>query len=429
MTMSNSKPAPCLHPRPTPRPRASPSPSKVPSPPGRTITLLRILPDESNHNSGAAQTQTSTQFPGTRKYTFPLNPDPSGQLKGCPSYAVLSYTRPRPSPEPKPTQTTPIHANSTNIPAAVTQALHHIRASRATCPRQPWFVWVDCLCPQSESESDLEAVATRRAILQGAEVVYVCLGDETESKSADGEGAVDVTGVLRDEYWGRMDSVVEVMLARRVVVLQGGGRGKWRVLDAAAVEELSGTWGGRTVEARRRVRSRGWGMSFAELWEAFEAWDAGVGARESVLAFLVVSGEEVDASCCLEKAGILGVEDAQMEFDDDDGESDVDIDEDVDEEMTMADSYLALATRDHRFGTVLEHIMRELDSLEEECNRPVGSHGTCGRAMGNVDAEVARFQGLLRRMDHLERELDRVLEMWDIVRRCRGTVDEEMDGC
>lgn len=288
---------------------------------------------------------------------------------------------------------------------------------------------MDCLCPQSESESDLEAVATRRAILQGAEVVYVCLGDETESKSADGEGAVDVTGVLRDEYWGRMDSVVEVMLARRVVVLQDGGRVKWRVLDAAAVEELSGTWGGRTVEARRRVRGRGWGMSFAELWEAFEAWDAGVGARESVLAFLVVSGEEVGANCCLEKAGILGVEDAQMEFDDDDEESDVDIDEDVDEEMTMADSYLALATRDHRFGTVLEHIMRELDSLEEECNRPVGSHGTCGRAMGNVDAEVARFQGLLRRMDHLERELDRVLEMWDIVRRCRGTVDEEMDGC
>lgn len=403
---------------------ASSSISKDPLPPGRTITLLRILPEGPNHDPGAGQAQASTPFPGTRKYTFPLNPDPSGTLKGCPSYAVLSYTRPRPSPEPKPAQPTAIHANPTSIPAAVTQALHNIRASRATHPRQPWFVWVDCLCAQSESESDLEAVATRRAILQGAEVVYVCLEPETESKTADGEEAVDVSRVLRDEYWGRMDSVVEVMLARRVVVLQGGGRVRWGALDAAAVGELAGTWGGRMVEARRLVRSRGWGMSFAELWDAFESWDVGVGVRETVLAFLAVSGDKLEA-CCLERAGILGYGDAQMEFDDDDKDSD----EDSDEEMTMADSYLALATRDHRFGTVLEHIMRELDSLEEECNRPVGSYGICGRAMGNVDAEVARFQGLLRRMDHLERELDWVLEMWDIVRGCPGTVDEEMDGC
>lgn len=409
---------------------ASSSISKIPSPPRRTITLLRILPEGPNHDPGAGQAQASTQFPSTREYTFPLNPDPSERLKGCPSYTVLSYTRPRPSLEPNSVQTTPIHANPTSIPAAVTQALHNIRTSRATYPRQPWFVWVDCLCSQSTSESDLEAVAARRTILQGAEVVYVCLEPENESRSADGEGAVDVTGVLRDEYWGRMDSVVEVMLARRVVVLQGGERVRWGALDAATVGELelAGTWGGRMVEARRWVRSRGWGMSFAELWDAFEAWDVAVGAKERVMAFLAVSGEEVK-DCCLERAGIVVFEDAQMEFDDDDENSDVDFDEDLDEEMTMAGSYLALATRDHRFGTALEHIMRELDSLEEECNRPVGSHGICGRAMGNVDAEVARFQGLLRRMELLERELDRVLEMWDIVRGCRGTVDEEMDGC
>ncbi|KAK0737764.1 hypothetical protein B0T18DRAFT_420503 [Schizothecium vesticola] len=117
-----------------------------------------------------------------------------------------------------------------------------------------------------------------------------------------------------------------------------------------------------------------------------------------------------------------------MEFDEFDREFEEEFDEDSDDEFdqdtTMTDSYLALATRDHRFGTVLEHIMRELNSLEEECNRPVGSHGTCGRAMGNVEAEVARFQGLLRRMDHLERELDRVLEMWDIVRGCRMAMEE-----
>lgn len=403
---------------------ASPSISTIPSRPGRTINLLRILPD--NHNSGAGQTQPSTLFPGTRKYTFSLNPDPSGKLKGCPSYAVLSYTRPRPNLEPKSAQPTPIPATPPTIPEAITQALQHILTSRATHPRQPWFVWVDCLCPQSTSESDLEAVATRRAILQGAEVVYVCLEPETESGRVGAEhGVVDVSRVLRDEYWGRMDSVVEVMLARRVVVLQGGGRVRWKALEAGAVGELAGSWGGRMIQARRGLRSRGGGMSFSELWEAFEAWDVEVGVRERVLAFLVVSGEEV-GDCCLERAGIEGFEDAQMEFDDDDEDSD---DDDFDEEMTMADSYLALATRDHRFGTVLEHIMRELNSLEEECNRPVGSHGIFGGAMGNVDAEVARFQGLLRRMDHLERELDRVLEMWDIVRGCRGAVDEEMDGC
>jgi len=169
------------------------------------------------------------------------------------------------------------------------------------------------------------------------------------------------------------------------------------------------------------VRSRGGGASFAELWEAFGTWDVGVGVRERVLAFLVVSGEEI-GDCCLERAGIEGYYgDVEMEFDED---TDEEFDDEYDEDRTMPDSYLALATRDHRFGTVMEHIMRELDSLEEECNRPVGSHGTCGWAMGNVDAEVARFQGLLRRMDYLERELDRVLEMWDIVRRCRGMVDE-----
>ncbi|KAK0737765.1 hypothetical protein B0T18DRAFT_233977 [Schizothecium vesticola] len=103
--MTNLSPTPCLHRHPIPRPMASPSTSTIPSPPGRTITLLRILPDDFHSSPSPNQAAISTQSPGTKKYTFPLNPDPSGKLKGCPSYAVLSYTRPIPNPEPKHAQT------------------------------------------------------------------------------------------------------------------------------------------------------------------------------------------------------------------------------------------------------------------------------------------------------------------------------------
>ncbi|KAK1833907.1 hypothetical protein QBC39DRAFT_344673 [Podospora conica] len=226
-----------------------------------------------------------------------------------------------------------------------------------------------------------------------------------------------------------MESVVEVMLAREVVVLQGGERVRWRWLEGVVeqeggdgVGELAGTsWGYRMVKARRDFRSRieGDGVPFGELWEEFSGWE-GREARDKVLALLAVSGEDIGRHLVPDGGDISGDEEPQMDLDND-----------------MPDTYLALdgllrldesmlAALAQWFDMVMEHITLELNSLVEECNATV-EYDIFGRAVGNVDGEIARFQGLLQRMDDLELELDRIAHIRDIVRGFRLRMEEELD--
>lgn len=251
-----------------------------------------------------------------------------------------------------------------------------------------------------------------------------------------------VMELLRNEYWGRTRNIPEVLLARKVVVLCGAERVTWKKLemffatvehDLARFPTLGSCWGAgitsthawRLVTARAyfeagKLGKKGW--QFMELWEVFGT-SCCIDVRDMLFVLLGMSSDEVEDDW---GENVLEVYDEVVAYVQNVyGADDVNLELLVrvlstDSQPRTAKWKLAMEKLGHLLDRMTEHIVQEINSLSEDCNTvTMEVYDTMGRAIDNADAEIARFEGIMKRIDHLELEFDRIVQIRDVVRRLK----------
>lgn len=345
------------------------------SPNSTSIRLLRILPSQPS----SPEAQISAKL-----YTFLFSPG----LKGCPSFAAISYNWGASSQSIIPIQ---LNDSILHVHPTVHELLLTLRNSRKQYPLQPHFVWIDSICiNQDDFEERNQQGKMVMGVYSSAETVLMWLGSAEDGNNE----AMDYLGKVKTEELRR--------ICYRVVEQVRVGRRIQKVDDTDSVGERRRiNFGGMVAE--RTFQEQLNENVIALLRKVY--WERMLMVQEVLLAKKV-------AMLCGRKRIPWSklkdlVEDSQIS----------------DLFLLLDDSLLASLSR--YFDRMMGHISLELNRLVEESNiMTFEVEDPQGRTIDNVDAEIARFQDILRRVDALEVDFDRIAQIRDIVCGFRTRAEE-----